>query len=78
MNSCDSEMLALAAEQFGMVSRRQLLIIGMSPEMIRTRLKQGRLVEAFPRAYRAAGSPESWHSKLLAADVAREHRCRVA
>ena len=57
---------ALAAAQFGLVSRSQLEALNVSRSMLRTFLQRGTLAAEAPRVYAIVGSPCSWHRSLMA------------
>lgn len=57
----------LARRQYGIVTRRQLLELGLSSSMISRWLAAGRLVIVQPRVFRLAGAPDTWEARLLAA-----------
>jgi hypothetical protein len=57
---------AVAATQFGLVSRSQLESLEISRSGLRTLLQHGSLVVEAPRVYAVVGSPYSWHRSLMA------------
>ena len=62
-----SDWRAVAASQYGLVSRTQLLDAGLRPDAIWRRVKAGVLEAPLPGVLRVAGAPRSWHQELLAA-----------
>lgn len=57
----------LASTQLGLISRRQALYLGLSPNSIARRLKSGAWVLQLPGVYRLSGAPTSWQGRLLGA-----------
>jgi hypothetical protein len=64
----DLRCAAIAADQFGVISRAQALEAGMTPRMIRYRLKSG-WVMAMPNVYTLPGSINLWEQRLKAAQL---------
>jgi hypothetical protein len=62
----DRRLLELAGRQHYVVGRDQLREFG-TPRQIEYRLAKRRLERVHEGVYRVAGSPETWHQKLLAA-----------
>lgn len=62
--------LALAAEQHGLVTRDQLIGLGIGEDAIDYGLSVGALERVHPRVYRVAGAPPSWEQSLLATQLA--------
>jgi hypothetical protein len=62
----DLRCAAIAAVQFGVISRAQTLGAGMMPRMIRYRLKSGWAM-AMPNVYTLPGSMSGWGQRLKAA-----------
>lgn len=56
----------LAAQQYGVVTGRQLLEAGLSPGAIHRRVRAGTLVKMLPGVFRLAAVPRSWHQRALA------------
>ena len=52
-----------------MAHRRQLLAVGLTPKMIRTRVAKGVLTRIHPNVYATAAAPLSWIARLLAAQL---------
>lgn len=63
----DEFCAAMAARQFGVVSRAQLLAAGLNQNAIHHRLSRGRLVQRLPGAYAIGGTPRTWDSDLMSA-----------
>lgn len=76
----DLVIARLAAGQHGALSRRQLLEAGVTGHVIGHRLRSGLLVGVHAGVYRLAGSPVTWHQRIMAAtlaagpDAAASHR----
>ena len=73
----------LAASQFGLLTRDDLLAADVSAQAIRRRVRNGELEELLPGVFRVPGVPESWHQRLLAAlrwagDSCASHRSAAA
>jgi very-short-patch-repair endonuclease len=70
----DATIAARATRQLGLITRRQLLALGLSAPAISYRLEAGRLRRVHPAVYALAGFPSTWDQDLLAALMAaREH-----
>ncbi|HVL91095.1 MAG TPA: type IV toxin-antitoxin system AbiEi family antitoxin domain-containing protein [Actinomycetota bacterium] len=69
-NDIDGRVARLAARQFGVMSRAQVMATGMSPGMIKVRLRTERWHEMYQGVYRVAGVPGSWRQRLMAATLA--------
>jgi very-short-patch-repair endonuclease len=65
----DAERLVsrLASRQHGVVTRRQMLALGLGRRVLEARVRRGIWIRVHPAVYRAASAPPSWHSDLLAA-----------
>lgn len=57
----------MSSAQHGAFSRRQALEAGISASAIGRRLGKGAWLSVLPGVYRLAGTPETWHQKLMAA-----------
>lgn len=66
----DRTIARIAAAQHSAVSRRQLLQAGVGRHVVDHRVANGRLVLTHPGVYRLAGSPPSWHQRIMAATLA--------
>ncbi len=81
MSTLDSQVAALAATQYGLITRAQASEIGITSRMIDNRLTTGRWVRVHKNVYRIAGTPRTWESRALAAvlsascDAVLSHRC---
>lgn len=60
----------VAANQLGLITRQQLVTIGMTQRMIDYRVRNGRLSTIHRGVYRVCGSPASFDQLLLAALLA--------
>ncbi len=80
--SAESEVLALMAQQHGLVSRAQALAAGMTIGQVYWRVRTGRWMRTAPSVYRSAAVPPTPRSRLLAACIAYEalasHRSAAA
>lgn len=56
-----------ATNQYGLVSRSQLLDAGVTVDQIRHRLRTGHLTARLRGVYAVAGAPPGWHADLMAA-----------
>jgi very-short-patch-repair endonuclease len=63
----DELCAAMAADQFGVISRAQLLATGLRQNAINHRLGRKRLELWLPGAYAVGGTPRSWNSHLMSA-----------
>ena len=66
----DRIIASIAGEQHAALSRRQLLEAGVSAHAVTHRVRTGRLVTVHAGVYRLAGSPGSWHQRIMAATLA--------
>src|SRR5205807_5928493 len=57
----------LAAGQYGVISRRQALDLGLSPATLRRRVASGEWESWLPGTYLTASGRPSWHQSLMAA-----------
>jgi hypothetical protein len=65
----DRRLLEIAGTQHGLVARDQLLEFGTARK-IEYRLLRGRIERVYDGVYRLAGSPRTWHQRLLAVCLA--------
>jgi very-short-patch-repair endonuclease len=63
----DAECARIASFQFGIISRRQALARGMTPQMLRHRIGTRRWEKLLPSVYRIAGASSSPQQSLMAA-----------
>ncbi|MDG2026476.1 MAG: type IV toxin-antitoxin system AbiEi family antitoxin domain-containing protein [Acidimicrobiales bacterium] len=68
-NEREQTLLALGAEQHGVVARRQIRDIGFDATAIRRRVRQGRLERLTKRVYRIGGAAPTDRSRLMAATL---------
>lgn len=66
----DRIIASIAAGQHAAVSRSQLLEAGVSRDAIGHRLRHGLLLPLHAGVYRVAGSPQSWHQRIMATTLA--------
>ncbi|HLF69736.1 MAG TPA: type IV toxin-antitoxin system AbiEi family antitoxin domain-containing protein [Actinomycetota bacterium] len=64
------DLFTLAAQQYGVITRRQALERGMSPSALDRSLDRGEWIPLAPGVYRHACSPPSWRQELAAAHLA--------
>jgi very-short-patch-repair endonuclease len=67
MNGADRGVAALAAEQFGVFSRRQAAAEGLSEEAMSRRAMSGRWEVVFPGVYRLPGTTQTGRQRAMAA-----------
>ena len=67
VQTVDRECLRLAASQHWVITRKQLLLLGLSATGIDRRLNSGLFVRLHPSVYRIGAAPESWRQRLLGA-----------
>jgi very-short-patch-repair endonuclease len=67
MNGAESDALALAAAQYGIVTRAQARVVGMTDDQIDRRLAAGRMLVCHPGVYRVPGAPETNRQRAMAA-----------
>lgn len=56
----------MLVRQFGVVSRAQLIEIGMSPSAIARLVRNGQMERMYQNVYRSLAVPSSWKQKLMA------------
>ncbi|MGV3621530.1 MAG: type IV toxin-antitoxin system AbiEi family antitoxin domain-containing protein [Archangium sp.] len=78
MRQADTAVMAVAATQFGLVTRTQLLAGGLSAKAIEWRLESGFLVGVHRGVYRLAASPPSWRQRGLALCLTHEGRAAMS
>lgn len=66
----DRIIASIAAGQHAAVSRSQLLDAGVSRDAIGHRLRHGLLLPVHAGVYRVAGSPQTWHQRIMATTLA--------
>jgi very-short-patch-repair endonuclease len=69
----DPQIAAIALAQFGLVTRAQLLALGVSSNAIYHRLRTGLLRFVHRGVYALAGAPSTWDQHLMAALLAVEN-----
>lgn len=74
----DFDYREIAARQFGVVGRGDLLRAGYSTDAIWRRVRAGELEQLRPGAYRIPGSPECWEQDLMAVQVWAGSEMRVS
>lgn len=63
----DARLLRVAARQYGVVTRRQAIALGLTRTMIETRLRRGRLQRVHPGVYCVGGSAPTFEQRVYAA-----------
>ncbi|MBI2168775.1 MAG: type IV toxin-antitoxin system AbiEi family antitoxin domain-containing protein [Actinobacteria bacterium] len=66
----DAIIANLARQQLGLITRQQLIALGVTDHWIYHRIRRGLLEVVYPGVYRIAGSPPSCEQSLLAACLA--------
>ena len=66
----DAKILEIALKQLGLITRKQLLALGLSSSAIHHRVATGRLVVVQAGIYALPGLPPTWDQRLLAAQLA--------
>lgn len=66
----DTGVAALAAQQHGCVSHRQVRHLGLTAAQVRGRLRCRQWAEPLPKVYRLAGVPLSWRGEVCAVALA--------
>lgn len=64
------EAEALAARQYGLITKQQAFGAGLTPHEIRWRIRSGRWIVHRDSVYGIAGVPPTWHQAVLAAVLA--------
>src|SRR5204862_3950002 len=67
MNDADERIAALAEMQFGVFSREQAVVAGLSERAMSRRVMSGRWVEVLPAVYRVPGAPRTGRQRAMAA-----------
>ena len=67
MEGVDRRVALLASRQFGVVTRRQTLRLGITDDTIDWRLQTGRWELVLPGVVRIAGAPQTFHQRCFAA-----------
>ncbi len=70
MPNVDQRATDRSSRQYGLVSRKQCLDLGLRPHSIDRRVASGRWSVARPGVYAIAGSPPSWEQAVLAVCLA--------
>lgn len=65
--SCERHLLRLSARQHGVVTRRQVLAVGVTKSMLETRVRSGHLRRIHPGVYCVAGAPRTFEQGAFAA-----------
>ena len=67
MESADRLLAAMAAEQYGVFTRKQAIAAGLNARNIGDRADRGIYQRIHPGVYGIAGSPKQWHRTVIAA-----------
>jgi very-short-patch-repair endonuclease len=78
MNGNEAAALALASEQYGVISRAQLKESGLTDGAVDQRLRARRLLVCHPGVYRVPGAPQTNRQKAMAACLWLGHRAAVS
>jgi len=68
-SDAERRFLELALLQFGLITRRQARMCGLSEDAVDRRLSGGVLIRAHRRIYRLADHPVSWNQDVMAATL---------
>jgi very-short-patch-repair endonuclease len=68
----------LFARQHGLIRRTQALDHGVGPDAVRHRVRSGQWRRVYRGVYQLAGSPQTFHQRLLAACLAAGHGALVS
>lgn len=71
-------MLALLKTQAGVVSREQLMDLGLTNQQIHRRVSKGIIIRVLPRIFRHASAPETWLQQLWAAFLWTRRRAVIS
>lgn len=74
----EAAIAARASVRYGVITRGELLQLGLSARAINHRIAIGALEVVHPGVYRIAGVPRSWEQALLAAQLAAGDRCAAS
>lgn len=66
----EAGLAAMAARQYGVISREQAFRLGFTDKMIWSRVRSGLWVRVHAGVYRSAAVPWEWHGRLMAASLA--------
>jgi predicted transcriptional regulator of viral defense system len=66
----DAAIQRRAARRWGIVTRDELLRMGLSPDQIKRRLRAGLLIRLHPGVYAVPGAPASFEQRVAAACLA--------
>lgn len=78
MGDIDKRIAAVAAERRFLITRGEVLELGGSMDVIRSRLQSGRWLRIHAGVYQIDRRPLEWHSKLMAAVLACGPESRVS
>jgi putative AbiEi antitoxin of type IV toxin-antitoxin system/uncharacterized protein DUF559 len=70
-----NQLLANAATQFGLFTRRQAHACGLTDRMLQYRVQNGLFEQVGRHVYRVCGSESTWHQRLLAACLVGGDKC---
>lgn len=70
MSNLRTRIASLASQQYGLVTRDQLVRFGLGLSAVNKRISAGTLEVVHPTVYRIPGAPRSWEQSLLAAQFA--------
>ena len=65
-----AEIDRIASTQYGLVTRKQALDAGLTPDAIKNLRRRGDWILVRPKVCRLAGVPQSWEQQVLAAILA--------
>ena len=67
MNPLDGAVAALSTRQYALITRAQAHELGVTPSMVKERIRAAAWVRVHPGVYRLAGAPRTWEQNAMAA-----------
>ena len=66
----DAAIQRLAAKRHGIVTRHELMMLGLTTDQIKRRIRAGLLIRLQPGVYAIAGAPQTFERRVIAASLA--------